>query len=225
MDSFEKWLLEQKDTQVIDSHFSKSDYIPVDLSVNSKLFQFQNPKTADEYEVILKSYIALKNGKVGFGGYLEKRNLYQRSSLFTKSSSRDRSIHLGIDLWIDAGTKVLAAFDGEIHSFQNNTALGDYGPTIILKHTLNSFHFYTLYGHLSLESIEELKMGQLFKKGETIATLGEAKVNGDYAPHLHFQIIRDIQDFYGDYPGVCSEEQLSFYQKNCPNPNLILQLS
>ena len=28
----------------------------------------------------------------------------------------------------------------------------------------------------------------------------------------------------GDFPGVCSPETLEFYSKNCPDPNLLLQI-
>ena len=49
-------------------------------------------------------------------------------------------------------------------------------------------------------------------------------MNGDYAPHLHFQIIKDVQDFVGDYPGVCSKMDLEFYKKNCLDPELLLRL-
>jgi murein DD-endopeptidase MepM/ murein hydrolase activator NlpD len=93
-----------------------------------------------------------------------------------------------------------------------------------LKHQIKNQEFYTLFGHLSLESITNLKVGTLFKKGQQLATLGKPEVNGDYAPHLHFQIIKNIGDFSGDYPGVCSENDLDFYKKNCPNPNLLLKI-
>jgi murein DD-endopeptidase MepM/ murein hydrolase activator NlpD len=110
-----------------------------------------------------------------------------------------------------------------VHSYKNNNNLGDYGPTIILEHKISNTKFYTLYGHLSLASITSLKIGQKFVKGEQIATLGNISVNGDYPPHLHFQIIRDIQDSFGDYPGVCSKKDLEFYIRNCPDPNLLLK--
>ena len=115
--------------------------------------------------------------------------------------------------------------DGEVHSFQNNTNFGDDGPTIILKHTVDGFEFYTLYGHLSVASIQNIQVGQKFAKGAQIATLGNASVNGDYPPHLHFQIIKDMQDGYGDYRGVASQKELAFYKENCPDPNLLLRLN
>lgn len=85
--------------------------------------------------------------------------------------------------------------------------------------------FYTLYGHLSLDSLDGLEIGTVFKKGEQFATLGDAAINGDYAPHLHFQIIKNIADKFGDYPGVCSKKELPFYLENCPDPNLLLKIT
>jgi hypothetical protein len=43
---------------------------------------------------------------------------------------------------------------------------------LILEHQVEDLTFYTLYGHLSLNSIDKIKIGQQFKKRETIATLG-----------------------------------------------------
>ncbi|WP_415038848.1 peptidoglycan DD-metalloendopeptidase family protein [Flavobacterium sp.] len=114
---------------------------------------------------------------------------------------------------------------GTVHSFDYNAGVGDYGPTIILEHTVEAQQFYTLYGHLSLESIEEIEIGDVYRKGQQLATLGDASVNGDYAPHLHFQIIKDIEDWFGDYPGVCSEKDVAFYLENCPDPDLLLKLN
>lgn len=136
----------------------------------------------------------------------------------------ERNIHLGIDFWIKAGTPVLAALDGRIHSFKNNIGLGDYGPTIILDHEIENQKFYTLYGHLSLESLQGISVGDFFKKGEHLANIGNSEVNGDYAPHLHFQIIKNIEDYWGDYPGVCNKNDLNFYIENCPDPNFLLKI-
>lgn len=224
MSELEKILFEQEKCFVIDNSISYSDYTPFDLSSNSIILEKHQPKTSSDYELLLSDYLQEKEAKVAFGGYLEKRNLYQRSSVFNDSVNDERNIHIGLDLWIKAGTSVLAALDGKIHSFQYNSYLGDYGPTIILEHTLKICKFYTLYGHLSLDSIENLKIGQNVLKGEQIATLGDAKVNGDYAAHLHFQIIHDLNGKIGDYPGVCCEKELEFYKSNCPNPNLLLKI-
>ncbi|MBY0486404.1 MAG: peptidoglycan DD-metalloendopeptidase family protein [Flavobacteriaceae bacterium] len=213
-----------KDVKVIDSSIDYSDYVAIDLSAsNEELFKL-NSTDAVAFENYIEEYLSKNNAKVAFGGYQEIRNLYKRSTVFNSEDSDERNIHIGLDLWIKAGTSVLAALDGTIHSFQNNTALGDYGPTIILEHQLDEIKFYTLYGHLSLDSLNDKQIGTKVKKGATIATLGSPPINGDYAPHLHFQIIIDIESKTGDYPGVCNEKKLSFYSQNCPNPNLLLKI-
>ena len=196
----------------------------MDLAVsNPDLNKFELNNIA-AFETYLGQQRKKFDSKIAFGGYLEKRNLYQRSSLFKYKDTEERNIHIGIDLWTQAGTAVICPLDGLIHSFKNNTSIGDYGPTIILKHQLENDVFYTLYGHLSLESLENLKTGMSFKKGQQLASLGNPSENGDYAPHLHFQIIKNIADYDGDYPGVCSESDLDFYLQNCPNPNLLLKI-
>ena len=111
-----------------------------------------------------------------------------------------------------------------MHSFQDNTNYGDYGPTIILKHCIETVEFYTLYGHLNRSSIKTLHKNDQISKGQVIGWLGRSEVNGDYAPHLHFQIIKNIESYEGDYPGVSSQNDLAFYRANCPDPNLILKL-
>jgi len=210
---------------VLDNKYNKSDYFPIDISENNIDLQIFDISSSSEWENYIQKFLSKKKAKVAFGGYLERRNLYDRSDYFKNESVKNkRNIHLGIDLWCKANTKVLAILDGEIHSFKNNTNYGDYGPTIILKHTIENEIFYSLYGHLSIKSIENLSVGIQIKQGEVIGFLGDAFVNGDYAPHLHFQIIRDLQDNFGDYAGVSSEDNLDFYKGNCPNPNLLLKL-
>ncbi|MGJ8744510.1 peptidoglycan DD-metalloendopeptidase family protein [Polaribacter sp.] len=210
---------------VIDATNSLESYFPILISSKNKDLQSFDISSSAAWEIYINSFLNKHKAKIAFGGYLEKRNIYDRSDYFKNISENEkRNIHLGIDLWCCEKTKVLAVLDGEVHSFKNNNNFGDYGPTILLKHQIKKEIFYTLYGHLSLKSIESIKIGDTFLKGNSIGFLGDSSVNGDYAPHLHFQIIRDLQDNFGDYPGVSSKENIAFYKKNCPNPNLLLKL-
>ncbi|MWB96276.1 peptidoglycan DD-metalloendopeptidase family protein [Flavobacterium sp. GA093] len=212
-------------TKVIDSSIDYSKYVSFDLSVNNQELMNSNPENAADFENYIKKYVAKNNAEVAYGGYIEGRDLYKRSSIFKNNSFPERNIHIGIDFWIKEGTPVVAPLDGKVHSFKDNVGLGDYGPTIILEHEIENEKFYTLYGHLSLESIEVLSVGTFFKQGEVLATIGKSEVNGDYAPHLHFQIIKNIEDYWGDYPGVCNINDLNFYIENCPDPNLLLKIT
>lgn len=216
--------ISKRSLYVIDKEIPLSNYIPISIASTNRDLNF-DVSSSKEWETYLNNFLSKNQKEVAFGGYLEERDIYNRSEYFNKlSEENQRNIHLGIDLWCKAETDVLSVLDGEIHSFKNNTNHGDYGPTIIIKHVINDKEFYSLYGHLSIESLEHLKVGQKVKQGEKIATLGASLVNGDYAPHLHFQLIINIDNNKGDYPGVSSKKTLDFYKQNCPNPNLLLKL-
>ncbi len=210
--------------RVIDEAIDRKKYVAIDLSSTNKVLFGFDVSSSKAWEEYLHTYLKEQHATVAYGGYLEQRDIYSRSAYFKKESSEnERNIHLGIDLWCDANTKVLSVLNGEIHSFQNNTNFGDYGPTIIIKHCFENIEFYSLYGHLSLASIKEVEVGQKVQQGEVIGYLGDSAVNGDYAPHLHFQLIRDMQEQFGDYPGVTSTKDFEFYKNNCPDPNLLLK--
>ena len=210
---------------LVDRLIQNSAYIPLDLSIHNTKLKAVNVSSSDDLEAFIWNHIKNHNAKVAYGGYLEQRGIYQRSTYFNQANPEtERNIHLGLDLWIEADTPIYAPLNGTIHSFKNNGNYGDYGPTLILKHLIDQIEFYTLYGHLSLASLEGLNVGIEVKQGEQIATLGTAEVNGDYPPHLHFQIIKDLQNFKGDYPGVSNQLDLEFYTQNCPDPNLLLGL-
>ena len=161
----------------------------------------------------------------GHGGYLEKRDIYRRSEVFATTQEDFRNIHLGIDIWTAAGSPIFAPLDGKVHSFQDNEGFGNYGPTIILEHQVEGQLFYTLYGHLRREDLQGLEVGQVLRAGEAFCQVGPYPENGDWPPHLHFQLIWDLEGNWGDYPGVAAEKELDFYAKNCPDPSIFLGLN
>lgn len=224
MPSLESLFSKLEIIKVVDVSIPYTQYIPIDLSSSNSELSKININNSSEFETFIENHLCTNHGKVAFGGYNELRNLYKRSNLFNDVQADERNIHIGIDLWTQANTPVLAALDGTVYGFDNNTGSGNYGPTIILKHSFENQTFYTLYGHLSVESIENFEIGSVFKKGQQIATLGDSSVNGGYSPHLHFQIIKNIENNFSDYPGVCSKKDLDYYLENCPDPNLLLKI-
>ncbi len=159
----------------------------------------------------------------GIGGYAEDRILYKRFAHF--NGEEPRCIHLGMDIWAPAGTKVFAPVGGMVHSFAYNAAEGDYGATIILQHQVEMVSFYTLYGHLSKSDIASLRKGMFITRGQCFGHFGSPSENGQWPPHLHFQIIEDIGMKEGDYPGVCKPSEKTKYLANSPDADLILQLN
>jgi murein DD-endopeptidase MepM/ murein hydrolase activator NlpD len=150
--------------------------------------------------------------------------LYSDSNIFKHEKPEDeRYIHLGVDIWMPAGTAVFAPLDAKVHSFADNIGYGNYGPTIILEHNpASEIRFYTLYGHLSRADLEVISIGKKIEKGQCFAHFGNAEENGNWAPHLHFQIILDMGNNVGDYPGVASNSMLKYEKYNCPDPNIII---
>jgi len=210
---------------VLESTIPKDQFVAIDLSRDSDVLNSIDVSSSQILAAYIDDYIEEHQAKYAFGGYMEVRNIYQRSTYFKNNMpDNERYIHLGLDIWGPSETSIFTPLDATLHSFKNNTNFGDYGPTIILKHVIEETVFYTLYGHMSLESIANLKIGQVYKKGDQIGSLGDASINGDYPPHLHFQIMVDIEDYFGDYPGVSSKQDFEFYKKNCLDPKLLLGL-
>lgn len=192
----------------------------LDLSNNNAFLNDFDTDKPDVFQDFINKTLEKSNKDIAFGGYLEDRFIYKRSSHFGDDENA-RTIHLGIDIWMKENTAILAPLKSKVHSFNYNDNYGDYGGTIILEHNLNGKTFYTLYGHLSKDSLN-INKGQHIKCGQKFAELGNTNENGNWPPHLHFQIIENIGDYKGDYPGVCNKSDLDFYKQNCPDPNLIL---
>ncbi|WP_282113500.1 peptidoglycan DD-metalloendopeptidase family protein [Maribacter stanieri] len=209
---------------ILDATIPVHDYVPLDLSKNNRELIDLDITDYNVCQDYIDKVLKDNNGSIAYGGYLEQRNLYSDKDGFTSNNRPIRDIHLGIDFWCTAGTKVIVPIDGTVHSFKNNNTIGDYGPTIILKHVLNNTSFYSLYGHLSEDSLAGVEKGKEFKAGNQLAVLGTPDINVNYAPHLHFQIIYDLEGNEGDYPGVCAKADLHHFKENCPDPNILLKL-
>ena len=179
---------------------------------------------------LFSSYISGKlqeaGARYGIGGYAEHRTVYSRSKVFDaqEAGEEPRRLHLGVDIWGKAGTPVFAVLDGAVHSFAFNHHYGDYGATIILTHHWNGLRFHTLYGHLSLKDLDGIQTADAIKAGQEIAHFGVPAENGHWPPHLHFQLILDMEGRSGDYPGVCKFSERERWLGNCPDPDRLLDM-
>lgn len=209
---------------------SRDKLAALDLSKNNPGFDKSVYSDAANFTAFINNELLKNNATYLIGGYRERREMYRRSELFDKdlidniAADEPRSLHLGIDIWGQAGTKISAPLGGMIHSFAYNNHFGDYGATIILQHQLETINFYTLYGHLALKDIEEKRTGQFITRGEHFAHIGPWEENGNWPPHLHFQLILDMGNYEGDYPGVCKMSEAAKYLANSPDPNLVLKM-
>ena len=201
------------------------DPLVFDLSVSSPLVgppgEQPDPRKASEawFRKIRRA-----GAEIGIGRYNEPRIVYTAKHYQSPNNEFDenRTIHLGIDLFKEAGTSVYAPARGRVHSLSFSQKPMDFGGLVILEHMIEGDNFYTLYGHLSEDSIRRLQTGQEIDTGEPFANLGTPEENGGWIPHLHFQVILDLLDRSGAYWGVAPASQRDTWLSICPDPNLML---
>lgn len=193
----------------------------IDLSVSSTFLgnksDYENGALA---HFKIQQFQAEHRGKLITGGYKETRPFYSNTSYerFGNEGQEYRTAHLGIDFWVPERTEIRAPIDGVVFSLQDNNHDKDYGPTLILKHTVENVEFYTLYGHLSRTSLKVLTTGENVRSGYLIGYVGAKSENGGWIPHLHFQVVLDMLDNKHNFIGVAYPNELSVWASICPNP-------
>jgi hypothetical protein len=210
---------------VIEWDPAKERIMPLDLTTGNKDLTQEVMEDTTAFTLYITSLLQQRKCRFAVGGYDELRTMYARSPLFGESQEEPRRLHLGMDIWGEAGTEVYAFMEGKVHSFAFNDRMGDYGATLILSHQLEGVIFCTLYGHIRLADISSIAIGQTINRGQLLAHFGDIRENGHWPPHLHFQLIADMEGMNGDYPGVCKASEREKYLLNCPDPDLILQLN
>lgn len=226
--TFQKYLKQQAGNihPVVPFNPEKSKLLRLNFTAANKEISEDMLLNTTEFSNYISSLLQAHHCTYGIGGYNEHRTIYSRSPVFGAdgSSQEPRRLHLGIDIWGKGGTPVYAPLDGTVHSFAFNDRFGDYGATIILQHLINGESFYILFGHLSLTDVTSLTAGQTIRSGDIVGHFGEPAENGGWPPHLHMQVIMDMQGYEGDYPGVCRYSERDYYLQNCPDPDFILRM-
>ena len=217
------WLREhpQASSKVVDIE-PEDKFHPLDFTANNHELSVDLVNDAAKFSQWVNDKLAANHCRYGIGGYLELRTIYDNRQQFETDAQERRNLHLGIDIWADAGTPVYAPLKGKIHSFQDNNHFGDYGPTIVLEHDLNGFTLYSLYGHLSRKNLVGLSVGQGIEAGQHIANFGTAAENGSWPPHLHFQLMLNMDGHWGDYPGACKLPERDRYLEVIVDPGVVL---
>ncbi|TCJ18837.1 peptidase M23 [Flaviaesturariibacter flavus] len=195
----------------------------MNLTAENSALNAETFTSTDRFSAWVEDLLHREGARYGVGGWGEHRTIYARSEKFD-TGEEPRRLHLGIDIWGAAGTPVSAPLAGTVHSYAINRAFGDYGGTVILQHNVNGFVFHTLYGHLSHASVAGKTEGAPVAAGAQIATFGIPEENGQWPPHLHFQVIIDMQGHWGDYHGVCRFSQRERWLENCPDPDVLLRM-
>ena len=222
------WLKTQRFYPILGRNLSLEKTITLDLSIGSPLLH-GDIRENEEPQFTKRTFDLMERAgvTVGIGRYNEPRLIYS-GPMFDSGAAplaERRTIHIAQDLFAEAGTRLYAPLDGTVYEFGFNNAPQDYGGMITLRHeTEDGQPFYTLYGHLSRDSLAGLSEGKEIPAGTEIARMGIPAENGWWPPHVHFQIIIDTFDTKGGFPGVCLASQREVWKSLCPDPNLIVGL-
>jgi 4-aminobutyrate aminotransferase-like enzyme/Ser/Thr protein kinase RdoA (MazF antagonist) len=176
----------------------------------------------------LRARMREAGAEIGIGRYDEARAVYAGPAFAVGPLPTDerRTIHLGLDLFAAPATVVCAPLSGTVLALANNRAALDYGPVVVLRHaTGDGIPFFTLYGHLSADSLARLTVGDAITKGDRIGTLGVADENGGWPPHLHFQVITDLLELGTDFPGVALASARACWRSLSPDPGPLLGIA
>ncbi len=226
--AFEKWAaLQSFSVHDLFPTLSFSSIYALDLSIGSLfLGNYSEYQNTAIFTAKINQLQAEEPDKIIAGGYLEPRPLYATKAFEMEGNNgyEYRTVHLGVDFWEKENTAIHAILDGEIVGCGYNGADKDYGGVIILKHQVDkTLVFYTLYGHLSKKSIENVRIGKTLKKGEKIGVLGNSSENGNWTPHLHFQIMLDLLGYENDFPGVGFPDKINVWSSISPDPNVFFK--
>lgn len=194
--------------------------IVLDLSKGAKLCgEDIAGRDVAELSDLIDRAMAAAGTAFSFGRYAEPRELYNNDNFSSGHAGERRTIHMGIDVFCEAGTAVFSPLDGTVEYVANNARDLDYGPLIILRHGAdNGSDFFTLFGHLGLDALEKVSQGQKINAGEQVATVGSPPGNGNWPPHLHFQLITDLLELGVDFPGVALKSQQDYWLALSPSP-------
>ncbi|MFQ6021117.1 MAG: aminotransferase class III-fold pyridoxal phosphate-dependent enzyme [Acidiferrobacterales bacterium] len=176
-----------------------------------------------EFAQHISASIRSAGAEVGVGRYLERRTVYKSEHFEITGSTEQRDVHLGIDLSLPAGEPIYAPLPGVVEALANNKDRYDFGPIVIVCHEIgDGTPFWTLYGHLSAASLDRLKVGQPIEQGGLLGWVGDYPHNGDWPPHLHFQVLTTLLDMGTGVHGVAALSQLDVWESISPDPNLVL---
>ena len=227
-EKFKKWAAtKQYSLTELFPSVNRTDIELLDLSVSSTWIGHQTDfNNIDLFQFKIDQLQKEHPTKIISGGYLEPRPLYTATAYdkIGNYGPESRTVHLGIDFWLPTNTPVHALFDGEIAVAVNDHGDKEYGGLVVLKHKEEDLEFYTLYGHLDPASVLHYQKGDTILKGQKIGVLGDKTVNGNWAPHLHFQVMLSLLDYTTDFPGVAYANQIAVWKSLCIDPNALFHI-
>lgn len=131
------------------------------------------------------------------------------SGMFGCVRSEGQQIHEGLDIRClqrdqrgEPTDPVMATADGTVAYINAKPSLSNYGNYIVLRHRISGVEVYSTYAHLS-EVRPGLRVGQIVRTGETIATMGRTantrETISKERAHVHFEITLLLNERFPDW--------------------------
>ncbi|MFJ6321476.1 MULTISPECIES: aminotransferase class III-fold pyridoxal phosphate-dependent enzyme [unclassified Rhizobium] len=164
--------------------------------------------------------------ELGVGSWGEKRTVYTDKAFVSRFIEGQRRIHhLGVDLFMPAGTPLYAPVAGTVRSVEIEHEPLGYGGLISLEHAPEGCPpFVTLWGHMAHEALGRLKPGQRLEAGDLVGYMGDIHENGGWTPHLHFQISTDTALTATEILGVGESAYLDVWAELFPDASALAGL-
>lgn len=208
-----------------------SSVLPIDVSsahatildLSNKGFDSLEPTALVMTATEIEDRIDREGTALALGLYGEERAVY-RVPQYDLGGGRRCSVHLGVDLFLAAGTQVRAPLDGVVRIVADHPLPLDFGGLVVLEHRTNvDVPFWTLYGHLDPESIDGLAPGDVVARGREVGCIGGVERSGGWPPHLHLHLLTYLGELGADVPGVAPPDEDELWQSISPDPNLLLR--
>ena len=186
---------------------------------NHPMTQKSAAEQPDAAQAIWEVHCRQNGIELGIGPFGEERSVYAGEmfvSRFIEKTRRTR--HLGLDLFMAAGTKVFTPLPATVVSVEIETDPLGYGCLIALRHEPEGCPpFVSLWGHLAHEATGRLTPGQRLEAGALVGEMGAPAENGGWAPHLHLQLSTDTNLSATEILGVGEARYLDVWAELFPD--------
>jgi len=164
--------------------------IVISLDDNSGIYDKIDMSAQHDFQQYILDQTRLADTNCALSLFLEPRRRLMQAHNCIEMLEEDRTIHLGLDISLPAGSQVIAPLDGLVIESEYEEGQGQYGGMVVLQHALKDGRkVFAVYGHLDRDHLPQV--GEKIAQGETISFLGNFESNGDWFTHLHLQVVTE----------------------------------
>lgn len=161
-----------------------------------------------------------------YGGWMENRTKLLSDVKYLRKNKT--FLHLGIDLSFDAGTMVFSIAEGPIvHIGTDSPLKGGWGGHVLQMIKFQGKPHLLIYCHLGF--IQEKDRLRTISKGDFLGLVGNKSENGGWGPHLHLQLVSDVDHVINwahfmdkEIDGYGKVKDISYWAKRCPDPTSLI---